>query len=60
MKEDHWKEKKKKNTNFGRHPQLIDMDHIKISKMGWKTRELLHKFAFIFFSGGFHSFVKSF
>ncbi len=49
-------EKKKK---LGRHPQLIVMDHINISKMGGKTRELLREFALIFFSGEFHSFVNS-
>jgi hypothetical protein len=58
MKEANWKKKKKKN--LGSHLQLIVMDHINISKMGAKTRELLRKFALIFFSGEFHSFVNSF
>ncbi len=59
MKEAHWKVKKNKK-NLGRHPQLIVIDHINISKMGGKTRELLRKFALVFFSGEFHSFVNSF
>jgi len=53
-------EGKRKEKNLARHPQLIVMDHINISKMGGKTRELLRKFSLVFFSGEFHSFVNSF